>query len=92
LLFADDLASLNCFKKPRKLTSFVREYILKLEIWLRKWKLKISAEKCCFTIFSKGYKKKKINLDIKIFEKSIPHDETPKFLGVYFYERLTFGR
>jgi hypothetical protein len=90
LLFADDLASISCFKKPGKLMSFIRGYMLKLEIWLRKWKLKMSAEKFSYSVFNNYYKK--MNLDIKLYDKNIPHYETPKFLGVYFDERLTFKR
>jgi exonuclease III len=90
LLFADDLAFINCFKKPGKLMSYVRGYILQIEIWLRNWKLKMSAEKCSYIIFSKS--NKNVRMSFRLFGKEIPYDEAPRFLGVYFDERLTFAR
>jgi hypothetical protein len=61
--------------------------MLKLEIWLKRWKLKMLAEKCSYTVFSN----KKLT-DIKLFCKSITLDEAPKFLGTYFDKRMTFSR
>jgi hypothetical protein len=91
LLFADDLASISCFIKSGSLTSFIRIFLLKLEIWLTKWKMKMmSAEKCSYMVFSKSNRKTRINL--KLFERDIPYDEAPRFLGVIFDEKLTFRK
>ena len=52
-LFADDLASLFIFKKVNpKLIKRIRNYLQSLVAWLFKWRLKMIASKCCYTIFS----------------------------------------
>jgi hypothetical protein len=90
LLFADDLVSLFCFDKEGKLKSMVEKYLKSIENWVNKWRLKMAANKCSYTVFaSKTYH---LNLKPKLFGVDIPNDKNPKFLGVKFDERLTFSQ
>jgi hypothetical protein len=51
-LFADDLSSIFFFKKPGKIIKSIKTYLENLVSWLFKWRLKMNASKCCYTIFS----------------------------------------
>ena len=53
-LFADNLVSLFIFKMPGHIKNIIKSYLESLVSWLYKWRLKMNASKCCFTIFSKS--------------------------------------
>ena len=89
-LFADDLGALFFFKKPgNKLKTRIRNYIQSLVDWLFKWRLKMNATKCCYTIFSNSGRGG-ITFDIKLNNEYIPYNSNPIFLGITFDERLCF--
>jgi hypothetical protein len=89
-LFAEDLSSLFIFKKgTRKVVARIKTYIESLVAWLYKWRLKMNAKKCCYTVFSRG--KHGMRLDIRIKGDPIPYNSNPVFLGVTFDERLSFN-
>jgi hypothetical protein len=90
VLFADDLATFFYFNKIGNLNDIVNKYLKEIEKWLVKWKFKMSANKCCFIIFSKGSKKNELKLNLKLFNEIIPNNPNPVFLGVQFDEKLNF--
>ena len=51
-LFADDLSTLFIFNKPGRITATMKKYLENLVKWLYKWRLKMNASKCNYTIFS----------------------------------------
>jgi len=53
-LFADDLSSIFIFKKPGHIKHRIKAYLESLVDWWFKWRLKMNAKKCCFTIYSQG--------------------------------------
>ena len=55
-LFADDLGALFIFKRPGHIKNIIKSYLESLVSWQYKWRLKMNASKCCFTIFSKSGK------------------------------------
>ena len=65
-------------------------YLKELESWLVKWKMKMSPEKCSYTIFRKGVKDK---LQFKLYLSGgiIPYQKKIKFLGITFDENLKFN-
>ena len=87
LLFADDLALINCFDRPGKILSLIKRYLAILETWMKSWKLRVSGSKCQYIIIGKGDKP---NLEFKIFNEKIPYEKHPVFLGVTFDESLAF--
>ena len=97
-LFADDLGAIFTFKKPTTaMNNTIKHYLENLVKWLFKWRLKMNAKKCCYTIFSKAGNKnsrfvKKIVLDLKLNCESIPYDPNPQFLGITFDEHLCFNK
>ena len=91
-LFADDLGSIFFFKKvDNKLIKRIRNYLQSLVDWLFKWRLKMNASKCCYTIFS-GKGRANIYLDLKLNKESIPYNPNPMFLGILFDEYLCFDK
>ena len=90
-LFADDLCALFIFKKKSvKLENRIRAYLQSLVDWLFKWRLKMNASKCCFTIFSNGGREG-IDFDLFLNNELIPYNPNPVFLGITFDERLCFN-
>ncbi len=61
-------------------------YLKKLEEWLFKCRLSINPKKCLFILFSK-----KVNLELKLFNITIPQADDIKFLGVTFDRTMTFN-
>ena len=90
-LFADDLCALFIFKKKSaKLVKRMKVYIQSSVDWLFKWRLKMNASKCCYTIFSNG-STNGIRFDLAINNEFIPYNPNPIFLGISFDERLCFN-
>ena len=89
-LFADDLSSIFIFKKPGKIIHLMKAYLASLVEWLFKWRLKMNASKCCYTIFSQaGHGKLAFNLLLN--GEPIPYNSKPIFLGITFDEKLNFS-
>ena len=89
-LFADDLEALF-FKKPRHIKNIIKSYLESLVSWFYKWRLKMNASKCCFTIFSKSGKgSHKLDLFPTLNGDPIPYNPNPVFLGIMFDESLCF--
>jgi hypothetical protein len=91
VLFADDLATIFVFNKPTpEVKRKMKSYLDSLVSWLYKWRLKMNASKCCYTIFSRGGKK--TDFDLKLNNDSIPKSKNPVFLGITFDEYLCFNK
>ena len=88
-LFADDLATSCCSNNMNVINQTLELYLLKLENWLYKWRLTINPKKCQFILFSKG--KHSNNLDLRLFNQSIPETDNIKFLGITFDRTMTFN-
>ena len=89
LLYADDLATMFIFNKRGQIEQTINKYLVSIEKWLIKWKLKMSASKCNYTIFHSG-PTRPVSLNLNLFGSKIPFEENPTFLGITFDERLTF--
>jgi len=89
MLYADDLASFFCYDKSGHIKSIINKYLRTIEAWLVKWKLRMSANKCCYTIFTNGRRNERF--DFKMFEENIPYEKNPTFLGIKFDEGMNFG-
>ena len=90
-LFADDLCALFIFKKKSaKLVKRMRAYLQSLVDWLFKWRLKMNASKCCYTIFSNGGREG-FDFDLSLNNELIPYNPNPVFLGITFDEHLCFN-
>ena len=89
-LFADDLGVIFIFKKQGKIRRLMKDYLENLVSWLYKWRLKMNANKCCYTIFSRKGRK---DIEFALFLKGerVPYNPNPVFLGITFDEHLNFG-
>ena len=91
-LFADDLSTLSIFDKPKNMVKTVNNYLDKLSEWLKCWRLKMSAPKCSFTVFSNGPYRDKKELDLRLSGERIPYNPNPKLLGITLDESLCFKK
>ena len=89
LLYADDLAKMFMFDKRGQIEQIINKYLVLIEKWLIKWKLKMSASKCNYIIFHNGPTRPAL-LNLNLFGSKISFDSNPTFLCVTFDERLTF--
>jgi hypothetical protein len=89
-LFADDLASTFFFKKKGIVENQIKNYLLDLELWLTKWKMKMAAHKCNYILFSKN-KKNDPKFELKLFGEKINQIPNAKFLGLTFDSHLNFS-
>ena len=54
VLFADDLAYFNIYKKYSPLVEkHINDHLKNIETWLNNWRLKMAAHKCNYIIFEK---------------------------------------
>ncbi len=66
LLFADDLFNFFGNKNLNRLQLIMQKYLLSLEDWLKKWRLKASVNKCSYNIYVKRGNCTK-ELDLQLF-------------------------
>jgi len=91
VLYADDLASIFVFNKSStEVKNKMRVYLESLVSWLFKWRLKMNASKCCYTVFARGGKR--TVFDLRLNNESIPNSKNPVFLGVMFDEYFCFNK
>ena len=90
LLFADDLVSLNIFKKYGNVQKHINKYLKKIEKWLTSWRLMMAPQKCNFIIFTQNCKQIE-KIDLHFFNSTITLTENTTFLGIRFDKRLTFN-
>ena len=89
-LFADDLSTIFIFKKPGSIAATMKKYLENLVKWLYKWRLKMNASKCNYTIFSGNGSRNETKFELYINQGRIPYDPNPVFLGIKFDEFLIF--
>jgi hypothetical protein len=90
VLYADDLASLFIFRKTGNLEKTINKYLIELEKWLIKWKMKMSAKKCSYITFTQSNDSFD-KFRFKLFGADIPYNPNPRFLGITFDKRLSFA-
>ena len=91
-LFADDLATIFFYQKVGIVKGRMKTYLKSLVNWLFKWRLKMNAKKCCYTIFSGAGSKNKNKFELNLTDGLIPYNTNPVFLGITFDEFLNFGK
>ena len=66
MLYVDDLTGLFMFRKPGQMVAAIKKYLLLLQKWLQKWRLKQAVDTCSYTVFSNNSNYSiKIHLDLK---------------------------
>jgi exonuclease III len=90
LLFADDLVSLNTFKRFGNIEVHVQCYLKKLEKWLSKWRLMMSPVKCNYLVFSNNSISESNKIKLTLFNENLKINDNPTFLGIRFDNKLSF--
>jgi len=89
-LFADDLATIFFYQKQGKVKGRIKAYLKSLVGWLFKWRLKMNAGKCMYSVFSVAGSKTKDRFELNLVDGIIPYNQNPKFVGIIFDESLNF--
>lgn len=85
--YADDTAVLTRDVNPHVASHTLQAQLDKLDLWLSKWKIKISAPKSQHITFTL----RKDNCpEVKMNNQTLPHVNTVKYLGVHLDRRLTW--
>jgi hypothetical protein len=93
LLFADDISTFFIFKKSGSVKKTIKDYMLKMELWLSKWRLTMHPKKCNQMVFnSSGSKILNNSFHFELFKERIPPCESLKFLGITFDLSLSFNQ
>jgi len=71
LLFADDLVTLNIFKKFGNIEKHINKYLKQLEICLSKWRLKMAPQKCNYLVFSKKSETEANLIFLRLYQKEV---------------------
>jgi hypothetical protein len=85
--FAEDTASFTTFIDPTTTSLNLQDHLHKIEIWLRKWKMKINEKTSSHITFSLRQGQCP---PVYINQTIVPHTETVKYLGLHFDQRLTW--
>ena len=70
-LFADDLSTIFFLRDTKKIKKMMNDYLECLVEWLFKWRLKMNASKCCYTIF-RASGRSDLELDLRLKGDPIP--------------------
>ncbi len=69
----------------------MNRYLAEVEKWLCKWKMRMSASKCNYCIFSQNFRQLP-SFNFNLFNENIPRTKNPVFLGVTFVSSLCFNK
>jgi hypothetical protein len=80
-------------KNIKQIEKKINEYLKEIEAWLCKWKMRMSAQKCNYCIFSRNKREVgSFNFNLKLFNENIPRVNNPTFLGVTLDSSLCFNK
>jgi hypothetical protein len=85
--FAHDIAIFTTHPDPTTASLNLQDHLHKIEIWFRKWKMKINEKKSSHITFS--FRQRQCP-PVYINQTIVPHAETVKYLGLHFDQRQTW--
>ena len=88
--YADDFTVYTSTACLPSATGPLNTYLSNLADFFNSRDLHLAAEKCTSTLFTTDPKQYKINPNVKINDKPVPHSQTIKILGITFDTGLTF--
>ncbi|GFY12482.1 putative RNA-directed DNA polymerase from transposon BS [Trichonephila clavipes] len=88
LVYVEDIFLYNSGKNWNKTIGEMQEYLNKISVWCKKWKLSTSPEKSSLINFSR--KRSTIPTLLKICDKPIPEVKSLKILGIIFDPNITW--
>jgi hypothetical protein len=89
--YADDISIYATGKPFQNLASAINQYIPKVLEFLEERELQVSPTKSTVTLFTPDTKEFKEQPEIKMKDCTVPHEHTPKLLGVTFDTMYTFS-
>jgi ribonuclease HI len=90
MLFADDSATFKSGKNLKFIVDQMQKHLDKIAHWCDEWGFKLSESKTVAVVFSLKHIPADIMKNLKIGNKPVRVENTVKFLGVVFDNRLTW--
>lgn len=87
--FADDTAVLSSHEDPNKATEVLQENINNIQVWMRKWRIKVNEAKSNHVTFTM---RRGTCPPIQMNNQDIPQTDEVKYLGIYLDKRLTWRK
>lgn len=87
--FADDTALLASHKCPNRASRILQNSLNKIEKWLAKWRIAVSASKSVHITFTL---RKEDCSPVSLNGVQLPHQHTVKYLGMHLDRRLTWRK
>ena len=81
-MFADDLSSWAATKRINTISKKLQKVLDNIEVWINKWRMKVSTAKTVCTVFNKRGLDMGARLALTYKQVPISSDKNPKFLGV----------
>ena len=88
--FADDIALRSTDKSGLRAVSRLQKAVNDVEVWCRKWRMKLNGDKSNLVIISRGGQIEDENLCILLFNDVVRPVSKAKFLGLEIDESLSF--
>ena len=92
LLFADDTSLFIANKSLKVIENTLNEELGNISNWLKANKLSLNVKKSNLLIFRRKNAKKMDKISVKIDGAPIEEKEFAKYLGLYFDNKMTFGK
>ncbi|GFU79578.1 RNA-directed DNA polymerase from mobile element jockey [Trichonephila clavipes] len=89
-LFADDAAILCTKRTAEDAVLHMQQYIMKLELWLTKWRIAINTDKTNAIVFRKQ-RTQNSPPTLQIFNQTIDWTFETKYLGLILNDKLTYS-
>ena len=91
LSYADDLSIASRNPDIKTATNQVQEYLLQLGIWLSQNRMSASPKKSTVSLFTSDFHQSKAHPHITLYDKPLPLNRNPKFLGITYDPHMTFS-
>jgi hypothetical protein len=79
------------FKKKKTIAKQIQNYLNRIKLWLKTWRLMMAPHKCNYIAFSNNKSKcDDEELGIKLLGINLNKNDSPTFLGIRFDKHLSF--
>lgn len=87
--FADDTAILSSHTDPRLASRYLQNNLNMIEVWLKKWRIKVNASKSVHVTFTM---RRETCTPVKINNCELPQSDDAKYLGIHLDRKLTWRK
>jgi hypothetical protein len=89
--YADDTAVITTSRYPSLVFGYLEAYLVRLELWLRSWRIAINVSKSMAVLFAKTARSARQPRPVQFLGEPIQWVQTARYLGVTLLTRLTWS-